>query len=162
MESSMEVTRKVLTLCLLKKDNQILLGLKKRGFGQGRWNGFGGKLEVGESIEEAAIRETVEECGVKLLDLKKFGQLDFEFHDKLGSIMEVHLFTSENFSGEPVETEEMKPQWFQISEIPFAEMWADDEHWFPLFLEGKKFKGKFLFGENDLVLEKELIEVELI
>lgn len=155
----MELSRKQLTLCLVRKDDQVLLGMKKRGFGAGRWNGFGGKLEPGETVEEAVAREMFEESGVKLSDMEKVGQFDFEFYDKLGHILEVHLFTSGNFEGDPIETEEMLPRWFGINEIPFDEMWADDRHWFPLFLEGKKFKGRFLFGENDSVLEKELIEI---
>ncbi|OQA36021.1 MAG: 8-oxo-dGTP diphosphatase [Parcubacteria group bacterium ADurb.Bin326] len=156
----MEFSRKQLTLCLVRKDDQVLLGMKKRGFGAGRWNGFGGKLEPGETVEEAVAREMQEESGVKLLGMEKVGQFDFEFHDKLGHILEVHLFTSSDFEGELTETEEMLPRWFDINEIPFEEMWADDRHWLPLFLEGKKFKGRFLFGENDSVLEKELIEIE--
>lgn len=39
--------RKVLTLLLIQQANKILLGMKKRGFGAGRWNGFGGKVETG-------------------------------------------------------------------------------------------------------------------
>ncbi len=157
----MNSSRKILTLCLVKNNDQILLGLKKRGFGEGRWNGFGGKLEQGESIEDAAIREMFEESNIKLLSLEKIGQLDFEFYDNLGNILEVHLFVSEDFEGDPVETEEMLPKWFHISEIPLNEMWPDDRYWFPLFLENKKFKGRFLFGENDVILEKELEEVDI-
>jgi 8-oxo-dGTP diphosphatase/2-hydroxy-dATP diphosphatase len=54
----------------------------------------------------------------------------------------------------------MKPRWYDINDIPFDEMWPDDSHWMPLFLSGKKFKGRFLFGANDVILEKELNEVE--
>lgn len=56
--------RKILTLCMVMKDGKLLLGMKKRGFGMGRWNGFGGKVEAGESIEEAAKREVFEESGL--------------------------------------------------------------------------------------------------
>ena len=55
--------RKVLTLVLLREANRVLLGMKKRGFGVGKWNGFGGKLEQGETVLEAAAREVREECG---------------------------------------------------------------------------------------------------
>ena len=55
--------RKVLTLVLLRQENRVLLGMKKRGFGVGKWNGFGGKLEPGETVVEAAAREVREECG---------------------------------------------------------------------------------------------------
>ena len=52
------------TLCLLKKDNSILLAMKKRGFGSGKYNGIGGKIEKGETPDEAMIRETKEEIKV--------------------------------------------------------------------------------------------------
>ncbi len=45
------------TLLFLRKNNHILLAMKKRGFGADRWNGVGGKLEPGETIEQALVRE---------------------------------------------------------------------------------------------------------
>ena len=59
----------------------MLLGMKKRGFGEGRWNGFGGKVEVGESIAGGAVREVREECGLEVReqDLQQIGDMDFEF-----------------------------------------------------------------------------------
>ena len=37
-------------LCFLLKDGKVLLGMKKRGFGAGKWNGFGGKLKEGKGL----------------------------------------------------------------------------------------------------------------
>ena len=51
-----------LTLVFVSRDGQVLLGLKKRGFGEGLWNGFGGKVNEGETILEGAIRELNEEA----------------------------------------------------------------------------------------------------
>jgi 8-oxo-dGTP pyrophosphatase MutT (NUDIX family) len=39
--------------------------MKKRGFGHGKYNGFGGKVEKSETISQAAIREMYEESGIK-------------------------------------------------------------------------------------------------
>ena len=47
--------RKILTLVLILQDEKILLGMKKRGFGAGRWNGFGGKVREDESIESSTF-----------------------------------------------------------------------------------------------------------
>jgi 8-oxo-dGTP diphosphatase / 2-hydroxy-dATP diphosphatase len=138
---------------------KILLGMKKRGFGEGKWNGFGGKVDESETLEEAAKRELEEEAGIEAAQLEKSGILNFEFRGS-SEILEVHVFKSESFSGEPKESEEMKPKWFFIDEIPFREMWPDDIYWFPLFLRNKKFKGDFVFGEGDAVLSHTLIEVE--
>jgi len=151
-----ENKRKILTLCCLKKGGQILLGMKKRGFGAGRWNGFGGKVKTGENIEQAAIRETQEECGIEIIELEKTGIVNFKFEES-PEILEVHLFNIKRFAGEPKESEEMEPRWFSYAEIPFDSMWPDDQFWLPLFLEGKKFKGYFLFNkEGSKVLQKKL------
>ena len=147
--------KKILTLCVVHKNNRVLLGLKKRGFGMGRWNGFGGKIENGETIEDAAKRELLEEAGIVVENLEQFGTLEFSWEGK-PEILEVHIFKARDFKGEPTESEEMKPQWFDVSEIPFDKMWPDDKYWYPLFLTDKKFNGKFLFGENDVVLEHNL------
>ncbi len=154
---------KILTLCLIHQHPQVLLGLKKRGFGEGRWNGFGGKLEENETIEEAAKREVLEEIGIEIKEMEKKGIITFEFQNDQEDL-EVHIFHVSEFEGEPTESEEMKPQWFNINEIPFDEMWSDDKHWVPLFLKGKKFRGKFLFDNADSnnILNSELIEVEEI
>lgn len=153
--------KKILTLCMVYKHPQILLGMKKRGFGAGRWNGFGGKVQEKESIEDATKRELQEEAGITARSLEKVGIIDFEFMSN-HEILQVHIFKTDDFIGEFAESEEMRPQWWHIDEIPFDEMWPDDVHWMPLFLSGKKFKGKFLFGESDIILEKELMEVKEI
>lgn len=147
-----------MTLCIIRKDGKVLLGMKKRGFGAGRWNGFGGKVLEGETIEEAAKREIVEESEIIVKDLELIGILDFRFQKNMDEILRVHIFRSTSFEGEPRETEEMLPQWFDEKEIPFEKMWPDDVHWFPLFLADKKFEGKFTFDDSDQILEKELIE----
>lgn len=151
--------KKVLTLCFVVKEDKILLGMKKRGFGAGRWNGFGGKVEGGETIEEAARRETKEECGIDIVAMEQVGIHEFEFESKRGDILEVHVFRADSWDGEPRETEEMRPQWFTTDAIPYDEMWPDDIHWIPVFLTGKKFRTKFLFGEEDAVLENHVEEV---
>ncbi len=153
-----------MTLCLVHQHPRILLGMKKRGFGAGRWNGFGGKVEDGETIEEAAAREMREEAGLEAVAMEKSGVIDFEFENDT-KVLEVHIFRVTKFGGEPLETEEMKPQWFHIDEIPFEQMWPDDAYWLPLLLEGKKFQGRFLFDRpsdaeySAKILNRELYEV---
>ena len=150
--------RKILTLCIVHQHPKILLGLKKRGFGSGRWNGFGGKVKDGESIADAARREVAEEAGIMVSDPVRTGIMEFEFKGN-PEILEMHIFRAVNFTGEPRESEEMKPQWFSIDEIPFHQMWPDDAYWMPLFLSGKKFRGRFLFDGYDTILNKSLTEV---
>ena len=159
--------KKLMTLCLIHEHPRVLLAMKKRSFGAGRWNGYGGKVKEGEAIEDAARREIVEEAGINAGLLEKMGIIEFTFvNDSI--VLEVHIFKIEDYSGEPVETEEMKPRWFMVDEIPFKQMWSDDLYWMPLFLKGKKFKGKFLFDKPSTadyqakILEKELEEVSFL
>lgn len=147
--------RSILTLCLIHDADRVLLGMKKRGFGIGRWNGFGGKMHAGESILDGARRELREEAGIEARDLIPRAVLEFEFRGK-PDILEVHLFSATTFDGEPTESEEMRPQWFAHAEIPFNTMWPDDRHWFPLFLAGKNFTAYFLFEGMDHILDSRI------
>lgn len=99
----------------------VLLGMKKRGFGAGRWNGFGGKVQKGETTEEAALREIKEEAGITVKRMEHRGIIDFEFKGN-PEILKVHIFKANEIEGKPQESEEMKPMWFNINEIPFDSM----------------------------------------
>lgn len=151
------MTKKQMTLCIVHEQERVLLGMKKQGLGVGKWNGFGGKVEPGESIEDAARREAREEAGIRVKDLQKAGTLEFQFEGS-SEVFEVHIFKAAEFADEPTETEEMRPQWFSVNEIPFENMWADDIFWFPLFLEGRRFKGTFFFDKDNQIVKKHLVE----
>jgi 8-oxo-dGTP pyrophosphatase MutT (NUDIX family) len=146
------------TLCILIDENskKILLGMKKRGFGEGKFNGFGGKPKEEEKIEDTAIRELYEEAGVKVTkeELGKVGKLNFTFSEKPEWNQVVHLFIAKIWDGEPKESEEMRPEWFDFKQIPFEKMWQDDKHWLPLVLEGKKLDADFTFGQDNETIKK--------
>lgn len=145
------INKKILTLCVVHNNARILLGMKKRGFGAGRWNGFGGKVEPGETIEEAAARELEEEAGLRAKEISRRGTVTFIYNDDQTS-MEVHIFSVTLFEGVPGETEEMLPQWFARDDIPLDKMWPDDKYWLPLFLAGKNFKGEFIFSDKNTII----------
>ncbi|KAK0049285.1 7 8-dihydro-8-oxoguanine triphosphatase isoform X4 [Biomphalaria pfeifferi] len=147
-----ERLRKILTLVFVREPGKILLGLKKRGFGCGLWNGFGGKVEKNETILQGAKRELVEECGIQADVLERIGLINFEFEND-PVIMEVHVFLTFHYIGDPVETEEMKPEWYKDGEIPFNQMWPDDKYWFPYMLQKRKFEAYFLFKGMDTILD---------
>lgn len=146
---------KRLTLCFLLKENEILLAMKKRGFGVGKWNGVGGKVQENETPMQAAIRETEEEIGVTPQGMKRVGILYFHFLDKKcveKDINRVFVYTAKKWSGTLQETEEMRPQWFDFSEIPYNEMWEDDVYWLPKLLQGEKVEGRYVFDSNHRLL----------
>lgn len=141
------------TLIFLVKDKKVLLAMKKRGFGVGRWNGVGGKKNNGETVKQAAIREAEEEIGVKVKEIKKVAALDFYFAPDKNWNQQVIVFIANSWEKNPKETEEMAPKWFDINKLPFKKMWVDDVYWLPNILKGEKIKAEFLFGENDTLLD---------
>lgn len=140
--------KKLHTLVFLRRGTDICLAMKKRGFGEGNWNGYGGKVEEGETIEAAAVRELNEESGVAVHeeDLEKVALVDFVFED--GKELEVHTYFTRVWEGEPMETEEMRPEWFTADNIPYEHMWADDVHWLPRTLRGEKLRGVVYFNAD--------------
>lgn len=132
---------KQVTLLFLLKDDQILLAMKKRGFGEGMWNGVGGKVEAGESILEAAGRECQEEICVTPRDLALAGRIRFTVNGGDEIIEhECSVFTATAWQGEPCETEEMEPKWFNVTDIPYDKMWPDDTLWIPHLIAGELFE----------------------
>lgn len=154
---------KIMNLGLIIKDDKILLGMKKRGFGADRWNGYGGKTQEGESVEDALKREFFEEAGIKITKFEKQGIIEFhndrEDSSKNKDVV-VHIYRIISYDGNPVETEEMKPRWFKLNKIPYKSMWPDDIYWLPLFINNKKFKGEFWFEDNTKIIKHKLVKVE--
>lgn len=138
---------------------EVCLAMKKRGFGDGRWNGVGGKVESGETIEAAAQREALEEINVILKDFKKVAELSFHFSYRPEWDQLVHVYLAENWTNEPRESEEMRPKWFNAKQLPYVEMWPDDIFWLPGVFQGNLIKAAFTFGENDVILQQEVEEV---
>lgn len=126
--------------------NEILLGMKKRGFGTGKWNGFGGKIEAEETAEEGAIRELEEESSLVVAaeNMLPKGYLVFNMKESQ-KIMKVHVYESWIWSGQEAESDEMRPQWWREDSIPFELTWLDDRYWLPLLLKGKSFTGRLVY-----------------
>jgi 8-oxo-dGTP diphosphatase len=137
-------------LCYINKSNEYLLILKSKGkFGEGFWNAPGGKIEPNEKPEEAVRREVFEETGLKVLELIKAGSLEF-FFGKAKQMPDwvVDVFVCSRFEGKLIESQEGKLRWFKKNALPYDKMWADDRHWLPLLVQGKRFEGSFIFSED--------------
>lgn len=141
-----------LTLLYLRADGKILMAMKKRGFGKDMYNGVGGKIDPGETIEHALVRECQEEIGATPIDYQKVGYLVFnEHHENVRKLMYIHVFIAAKWTGEIVETEEMRPQWFKENDIPYSKMWPADKLWLPSVLEGNMITGEFFLNQDNTV-----------
>ncbi|RDX54802.1 hypothetical protein OH76DRAFT_1341166 [Lentinus brumalis] len=159
-------------------DAKVLLGYKKRGFGQGLWNGFGGKVDPGETSIQAAQRELEEEAGINA-PLEHCGVLFFVV-DGADAAFNIDVYRANEYTGTITETDEMRPAWFSIQKemlppvnshttadcsstsdkhaeglppIPLGQMWADDEFWMPLMFSGRPFVGRADFDADSKMLK---------
>lgn len=132
------------------RDGKILLGRKRRGMGCGKWNGFGGKIESGETMRECAARELREECGLLARPEDLAAAADFYFHqpsDPSWSHAGLVYFVY-RWEGTPRCSDEMEPVWFPLDALPFDQMWEADRIWLPILLSGERLRGTIYFDED--------------
>jgi 8-oxo-dGTP diphosphatase len=151
-------------LCLLTKTSgdgaaEVLLGYKKTGFGTGKIVALGGHVEPGESAAEAAAREVKEESGIRVApgSLAAAAHVTFIFPAHPSWDMEVEIFTTANWSGQPSESEEIRPQWFPVTALPFDRMWQDAGQWLPRVLAGERLRATFTYADDNETIDAETI-----
>lgn len=155
------------TLCFPLRDvdsengAEVLLIEKRRGLGEGWYNGPGGKLEDGESPSECAVRETREEVGLEVDPdgLEKAGELTFLLDGADHTFC--HVYRTRSFTGEPTPSAEARPEWVPVDEVPYEQMWEDDRLWLPGILEGKTVVGEFRFEGGKPLDEAEFVDHDL-
>jgi 8-oxo-dGTP diphosphatase len=150
------------TLCLPlrgRPPRQVLLGLKRVGFGAGKLTGIGGKVEPGEEVVVAAARELEEEVGLVAgpADLWLAARLAFHFPHRPDWSTVMYVFLLWSWRGTPVAGREIEPAWFDVGAIPYGRMWSDTAHWLPRVLAGEQIQGRFAFAaDNQTVATAEL------
>jgi 8-oxo-dGTP diphosphatase len=146
-------------LCLLTRTGadgtrEVLLGHKKTGLGTGKVVALGGHVEPGEAAAEAAAREVKEESGLCVTpgSLTWVAHITFLFPARPAWDMTVEIFTTPDWSGEPAESDEIRPQWFPVGALPFGRMWQDAPHWLPRVLAGERLTATFSYaGDNEAI-----------
>ncbi|MDX2006562.1 MAG: 8-oxo-dGTP diphosphatase [Meiothermus sp.] len=144
-----------------RPNNRVLLGFKKQGFGAGRFVGVGGKLEPGETVAQAAVRELREETGLyaKPQNLWHMVYLEFAFPARPEWHRQVHGFRLEYWDGEPEESDELRPEWFELGAVPYDRMWDDSRLWLPRALRGQKVRMRITYAEDSQTVA-EAVELE--
>jgi 8-oxo-dGTP diphosphatase len=142
-------------LCLLTRiagdgARQVLLGHKKTGLGRGKIVALGGHVEDGESPADAAAREVKEESGIQVASesLREAAQVTFLFPTCPRWDMIAFVFTSAEWAGEAVETPEIRPEWFDVTDLPLDRMWDDAKRWLPRVLAGERLSALFTYAED--------------
>ena len=146
-------------VCFIQKDDKVLLGVRKTSstnLGINRVAGLGGKLENGETKEQALVRELQEEVGITLTEFEEHGQVTFLYPHKPEWSQEVTVYIGTKWEGDPTETEETCPSWFDINDLPVDRMFVENRLWVPQVLEGKYVYAAFLFNEEHKVIDSKI------
>lgn len=147
-------------------NGHVLLGMKKRGFAEGKRNGFGGKLEGLETFIQNAVRELWEEAGIVLSQEQFDLRAVVEFYIRHADTWESELFTLAHVftvasAEQGQETEEMRPQRFRSDALPLDEMFDWDRARLPELLQSSDYnvvKFKVFYTPEFTFLWYELID----
>jgi 8-oxo-dGTP diphosphatase len=141
----------VVVVYLLRSDGHVLLGRKRRGLGEGKVVGPGGKREPGESAVDAAVREVSEEVGLVVdpADLEHRGTLDYRFPYRPSWSQISDVFVCRRWAGEPSGSDELVADWVPVDRMPYESMWDDARYWLPGVLRGGRVDARFSFAADN-------------
>jgi 8-oxo-dGTP diphosphatase len=140
---------KLATLCYVidKSQNKTLMihrVKKENDYHEGKWNGLGGKLELGESPEDCVIREIKEEAGLTIKNLKMHGFITFPNFDEVDDWY-VFIFTAEDFEGNLIDSPEGNLKWISNDELTSLNLWDGDRIFLEWLFQNRFFSAKFIY-----------------
>jgi len=145
------------TLCYIEKDGKYLMLYRnklKNDPNKGKWLGIGGKLEDGETPDDAAVREVYEETGLRLISYKYRGIVNFISDIYPDEAM--HLYYSDDFEGEVKECDEGDLKWIEKGRLSELPMWEGDKIFLRLIEKDIPFFRLTLRYNKDTLIQAEL------
>ena len=95
---------------VLERDGRVLICQRKRGTRHGlRWEFPGGKIEAGETPQQALARELREELNVEALIADELARYDVRYGQ--GPVIHLQFFRVSSFQGEPQNLEFETIKW---------------------------------------------------
>lgn len=135
------------------RDNQTLMiyrNKKENDYHEGKWNGLGGKFEIGESPEECAIRELKEESGLTAENLIMKGFITFPMFDGKNDWY-VFVFVIDKFSGTLIDSKEGSLEWIPNEKLTELNLWDGDKIFLPWLFQEKFFSAKFNYENGKFI-----------
>ncbi len=124
------------TVCFIVEKDCVLLALIEYAPGDQKWNGIGGYVEAGESLEDCVVREMQEETEiiVEKKDVEEVAQID------VSPELLLHVFLAHAWRGELQAKEASLKDfhWWPKNDLPLAQMFSGSVRWLPLVLHGKR------------------------
>jgi 8-oxo-dGTP diphosphatase len=100
---------------IINSSNKVLLSKRAEHLHQGgKWEFAGGKVEKGETAEQALLRECKEELAIDIAVCKHLKDIDFDYPDKQVKLI---VFEVSSYVGEPVSNEGQEIAWVSLSDL---------------------------------------------
>ena len=150
--------KKQTTGVYLIKNNKMLFLVRNKKNDKMHQTGIylpiGGHVELGEEIEEAAIREVKEESGITVNSVELRGILYFRSQNTGEYDIIMFLFTSTDFEGDPTPGTEGSFEWVDLNKIQKVNTYKGDKIFLDLLLKHNFFVIEFLYHNFDLISYK--------
>ncbi len=140
------------TLCYVRQAGKTLMlhrVKKENDFHEGKWNGLGGKVELGETPEECVVREVREESGLTILTPVLHGILTFPSFDEVDDWY-VFVYTAHEFRGDLIDSPEGTLTWIEDQAVMGLNLWEGDRIFLPWIDQDRFFSGKFTYCDGRL------------
>ena len=145
---------KLATICYIDNGKEFLLlhrNKKPNDVHAGQWIGVGGKLEKGETPQECAVREILEETGLRVNKPILKGIITFPDFTP-DNDWYTYVFKATEFEGELIDCDEGTLEWVPYEEILSKSTWEGDYTFLSWILEDKPFfSAKFSYKGEKLV-----------
>ncbi|MCR5788523.1 MAG: 8-oxo-dGTP diphosphatase [Lachnospiraceae bacterium] len=150
------------TLCYLDDGSRYLMlyrNKKENDENAGKWIGIGGKVEEGETPDQAMIREVSEETGLTVRSFHYYGIV--QFVSDIYEAQDMYLYSSRDFSGSLLpECDEGELRWVEKSKLMSLPMWEGDRFFLEKLLSGVDRVSLRLSYEGDrLVSAEDLLKI---
>ena len=151
---------KEIAIChVIKSGNTILLVKTEEGLSKDKWNAPNTEIQKGEQPVKAAMRAVFQQTGLYVSKTTFHGTIRLFLNGKNEYNYRLQVFSTKLFSGELKPNIKGEARWFDSTDIPYAEMWADDKYWTGLVLQGKEFEADFFFDEkNEKIVKYQIRE----
>lgn len=138
------------SLVYVRRNGETLMIHKQRGAQKGKWNGLGGKFEPGETPEQCARRELLEEAGLVADRLTLKGFLTFPLFDGEDDWY-CFVFTCGAFRGEPRSSDEGELHWVPDEAIGDLDIHEGDRVFLPWLDQDGIFSAKLEYRKGRFV-----------
>lgn len=153
------VPMKELSVCHVFKNGSLLLIKTADGINKDKWNAPGGEIVQGEKPNKAAMKYLYQQTGLYSTKVADHGTVRLALSGKSDFSYKLHIFSTKSAAGELKPNIQGEAKWFNLTDIPYFDMWADDRYWINLVMQGKQFDADFFFDEkNEKVVKYQIKE----